>query len=144
VGHFHVRGVFVDSHQVQLGSRTISAEKILVATGGRPWAPDIPGHEHTITSNQAFDLEALPARVAVIGGGYIACEFAGIFNGLGAETILIYRGDALLRGFDEDVRRMVTAELPKKGVDLRLERSRPAHSVSASVSSTRPERRATS
>ncbi|MDX1557069.1 MAG: FAD-dependent oxidoreductase, partial [Xanthomonadales bacterium] len=90
-------------------------------TGGRPWVPEIPGIEHAITSNEMFHLEALPERVAVIGGGYIACEFAGILNGLGAETILVYRGDALLRGFDKDVREAITAEIPKKGVDLRLE-----------------------
>ncbi len=121
VQHFRDRGVFVDSHQVQVGDRKLSAEKILVATGGRPWVPEIPGAEHAITSNEAFDLEDLPGRVAVIGGGYIACEFAGIFNGLGAEAIQIYRGDALLRGFDHDVRRVITSELPKKGIDLRLE-----------------------
>ena len=115
------RGTLVDSHHVHVGERTISTSKILVATGGRPWLPDIPGVEHAISSNEVFHLESLPGRVAVIGGGYIACEFAGIFNGLGAETIQVYRGDALLRGFDHDVRRMVTAELPKKGVDLRLE-----------------------
>lgn len=121
VEHFHERGEFIDSHRVQVGDRTITAEKFLVATGGRPWVPDIPGKEHAITSNEAFHLEKLPGRVAIIGGGYIACEFAGIFNGLGANTILAYRGDALLRGFDEDVRRAVTRELPKKGIDLRLE-----------------------
>jgi glutathione reductase (NADPH) len=121
VKHFRARGVFVDSHHVQVGGDTISAEKILVATGGRPWVPEIPGHELAITSNEAFHLEELPRRVAVIGGGYIACEFAGIFNGLGAETIQVYRGDALLRGFDYDVRRVVTEEVGKKGVDVRLE-----------------------
>jgi len=121
VEHFRDRGVLVDSHQVQVGERTLSAGKILVATGGKPWVPEIPGAEHAITSNEAFDLEELPGRVAVIGGGYIACEFAGIFNGLGAETIQVYRGDALLRGFDHDVRRAITSELPRKGIDLRLE-----------------------
>jgi len=121
VQHFRERGVFLDSHRVQVGDRTLSAEKILVATGGHPWMPSIPGCEHAITSNEAFDLEELPPRIAIVGGGYVACEFAGIFNGLGAETVLVYRGDALLRGFDEDVRRVVTAEMAKKGVELRLE-----------------------
>lgn len=121
VQHFAARGVLVDSHHVQVGERTISAERILIATGGKPWVPDIPGSENAITSNEAFDLEEFPERVAVIGGGYIACEFAGIFNGLGAQTMLSYRGDSLLRGFDHDVRRVVTSELPKKGIDLRLE-----------------------
>lgn len=118
---FRERGVFVDSHTVQVGDRTITAEKVLIATGGRPWTPDIPGSEDAITSNEAFHLEELPKRVVIVGGGYIACEFAGIFNGLGAETVLVYRGDALLRGFDKDVRRVVAAEMAKKGVDLRLE-----------------------
>lgn len=121
VQHFRERGAFIDSHRVQVGDRTISAEKILVATGGHPWMPDIPGSEHAITSNEAFDLKALPRRIAIVGGGYVACEFAGIFNGLGADTIQIYRGDALLRGFDKDVRRVVTSEMARKGVDLRLE-----------------------
>jgi glutathione reductase (NADPH) len=120
VQHFRERGVFLDSHRVQVGDRTLSAEKILVATGGHPWMPGIPGCEHAITSNEAFDLEELPRRIAIVGGGYVACEFAGIFNGLGAETVLVYRGDALLRGFDEDVRRVLTAEMAKKGVELRL------------------------
>jgi len=121
VQHFRERGAFLDSRHVQVGDRTISAEKFLVATGGRPWLPEIPGSGFAITSNEAFHLDELPPRIAVVGGGYIACEFAGIFNGLGAQTIQIYRGDALLRGFDHDVRRAVTAEVRKKGVDLRLE-----------------------
>ena len=115
------RGSFIDPHTVQAGDRTVTAEHVLIATGGTPWAPDIPGIEHAITSNEAFDLEQLPARVAVVGGGFIACEFAGIFNGLGADVTQIYRGDAVLRGFDQDVRRVVTEELVKKGIDLKLE-----------------------
>jgi len=115
------RGSFIDSHTLQVGDRTITAEHVLVATGGTPWVPDIPGIEHAITSNEAFDLADLPARVAVVGGGFIACEFAGIFNGLGAEVTQIYRGDAVLRGFDQDVRRVVSEELVKKGIDLKLE-----------------------
>lgn len=115
------RGSFIDAHTVQVGERTVTAEHILIATGGTPWLPEIPGIEHAITSNEAFDLAELPGRVAVVGGGFIACEFAGIFNGLGAEVTQIYRGDAVLRGFDQDVRRVVSDELVKKGIDLKLE-----------------------
>jgi glutathione reductase (NADPH) len=115
------RASFIDPHHVRVGERTISADHILVATGGRPWMPEIPGIEHAISSNEAFDLEELPARVAVVGGGYIACEFAGIFNGLGARTHLLYRGDAVLRGFDHDVREAVGAGMRAKGVNLMLE-----------------------
>jgi glutathione reductase (NADPH) len=115
------RGRFIDPHCLQLGDETISAETILIATGGHPWVPDIPGIEHTITSDEAFDLPELPQRVAVVGGGFIACEFAGIFNGLGSEVFQLYRGDAVLRGFDHDVRRVVGAEMQKKGIQLMLE-----------------------
>jgi glutathione reductase (NADPH) len=115
------RGSFVDAHSVRIGDRVITAERILLATGGTPWVPEIPGIKYAITSNEAFDLDELPGRVAVIGGGFIACEFAGIFNGLGAQVTQLYRGDAVLRGFDQDVRRMLGEELVRKGVDLRLE-----------------------
>lgn len=115
------RGSLVGPHEVRVGEEVISARVILVAVGGRPWLPDIPGIEHAITSNEAFHLEALPPRVAVIGGGYIACEFAGIFNGMGSQVTQVYRGDALLRGFDADVRRVLTAALQGKGIDVRLE-----------------------
>jgi len=115
------RGVFEDAHTVRVGERTVTAETILVATGGRPWSPDIPGIEHAITSNEVFHLERQPERVAVVGGGFIACEFAGVFNGLGSRVTQVYRGDAVLRGFDSDVRRVVSAELVKRGIDLKLE-----------------------
>ena len=115
------RGSFVDPHRIRIGEETMTAEHVLIATGGHPWAPDIPGIEHTITSNEAFDLNELPPRVAIIGGGFIACEFAGIFNGLGSEVTQLYRGDAILRGFDHDVRRVVGSEMQKKGVRLKLE-----------------------
>ena len=120
---FPGHGRFVDAHHLQVGDLTVSAERILIATGGHPWLPDIPGIEHAITSNEAFQLEQLPGRVAVVGGGYIACEFAGIFNGLGSQVYQLYRGDAVLRGFDHDVRRVVGAEMRKKGVELMLETS---------------------
>lgn len=115
------RGSFIDPHRLQVGDENISAERILIATGSRPWVPDIPGNEHVITSDEAFDLPQLPQRVAIVGGGFIACEFAGIFNGLGSEVFQLYRGDAVLRGFDHDVRRVVGAEMQKKGIRLMLE-----------------------
>jgi len=118
---FKGHGSFIDPHHLQIGDQTVSAERILIATGGHPWVPDIPGSEHAITSNEAFYLDELPGRVAVVGGGYIACEFAGIFNGLGSQVFQLYRGDAVLRGFDHDVRRVVGAEMRKKGVELMLE-----------------------
>jgi glutathione reductase (NADPH) len=118
---YDARGSFIDPHTLRVGDETLTAERILIATGGTPWAPEIPGIEHAITSNEAFDLAELPGRVAIVGGGFIACEFAGIFNGLGSKVTQLYRGDAVLRGFDHDVRRVVGAELAKKGIDLRLE-----------------------
>lgn len=118
---YEKRGVLVDRHTVRLGDETITADKILVAVGGRPWKPEIPGIEYAITSDEAFHLEQLPRRVAVVGGGFIACEFAGIFKGLGSEVTQIYRGDAVLRGFDSDVRRVVSEGQHRKGIDLLLE-----------------------
>jgi glutathione reductase (NADPH) len=115
------RGSFVDPHRIRVGDEIVTAEQVLIATGGHPWMPDIPGIEHTITSNEAFDLAELPPRIAIVGGGFIACEFAGIFNGLGSHVTQLYRGDAILRGFDYDVRRVVGSELKKKGVQLMLE-----------------------
>lgn len=114
-------GSFNDPHTLQIGDETVTAEHILIATGGTPWKPEIPGIEHAITSNEAFYLEKLPPRVAIVGGGFIACEFAGIFNGLGSDVTQLYRGDAVLRGFDHDVRRVVGKELVRKGTDLKLD-----------------------
>nr|EIU2692932.1 FAD-dependent oxidoreductase [Pseudomonas aeruginosa] len=94
----------LDAHNVEVDGQRFSAKHILIATGGWPQVPDIPGKEHAITSNEAFFLERLPRRVLVVGGGYIAVEFASIFNGLGAETTLLYRRDLFLRGFDRSVR----------------------------------------
>ena len=88
------RGILVDPHSVEIGGKTITAETILIATGARPFRPDIPGIEHTITSNEAFYLEEFPHRTVVVGGGYIAVEFAGIFNGLGSQVTQLYRGRA--------------------------------------------------
>ncbi len=120
-------GRLLDAHRVHVetadgeGERTLSAETILIATGGRPVFPPGAGWEHGITSNEAFHLERLPERIVVYGGGYIAVEFAGIFNGLGARVTQIYRGPQILRGFDDDVRDTLAGELVKKGIDLRVE-----------------------
>jgi glutathione reductase (NADPH) len=116
------RAELVDRHHVRVGDDVFSAEHLLVATGSWPSVPDVPGREHAITSNEAFYLERFPERVVVVGGGYIAVEFAGIYAALGARTTLIYRGPLLLRGFDDDVRRFVAVELEKKGIELRFER----------------------
>ena len=107
-----------DANHVDINGQRFSAERILIATGGWPQIPDIPGKEYAITSNEAFFLEALPKRILVVGGGYIAVEFAGIFNGLGADTRLLYRGDLFLRGFDQSVRIHLAEELTKRGLRL--------------------------
>lgn len=117
---FRARASVVDAHTVAVGDQTVTAERILVATGGWPSVPDIPGKEHITTSNEVFFLDALPKRAIVVGGGYIAVEFAGIFNGLGVDTTQLYRGPLFLRGFDEDVRPFLRDEMIKKGVDLRF------------------------
>jgi len=98
------------------GKKSLTTETILVATGGWPKLPDVPGIEHAITSNEALDLPALPKRIAIVGGGYIAVEFAGIFNAFGAEVTEIIRAPQILRGFDEDVRDVLCEEMEKKGV----------------------------
>ena len=110
----------LDDHSVELDGQRYSAKHILIATGGWPYIPDFPGCKHAINSNQAFFLEQLPKRVLVVGGGYIAVEFASIFQGLGAETSLLYRGELFLRGFDGAVRRHLREELSKRGLDLQF------------------------
>ena len=110
----------IDAHTVSVNDKRYTAKYILIATGGWPQVPEFPGNEHVITSNEAFSLEEFPQRVAVVGGGYIAVEFAGIFAGLGADTTLFYRGPLFLRGFDESIRTFVAQELPKKNVNLRF------------------------
>lgn len=112
------RGVMIDEHTVEVAGKQYTAERILVATGGWPFVPDIPGKEHIISSNEVFFLEEFPKRAVVVGGGYIAVEFAGIFAGLGAKTDLIYRGDLFLRGFDQEVREFTAKEVAKKHVNL--------------------------
>lgn len=114
------RGTITGPHSVQVGDKSYSAERILIATGGWPFVPDIPGKEHAISSNEVFYLDEFPKRAVVVGGGYIAVEFAGIFAGLGAETSLIYRGDLFLRGFDQEIREFCATEIAKKSVNLRF------------------------
>jgi glutathione reductase (NADPH) len=118
----HGRAVVRDAHTVEvLGKGTFTTERILIATGGRPWMPEgLPGVEHAISSNEAFLLPELPKRVLIAGGGYIAVEFASIFCGLGVETTLVHRGPNLLRGFDDDVRSHVADELERRGVKVVL------------------------
>lgn len=111
----------LDAHHVEVDGQTYSAKTILLATGGWPHKPDnVPGIEHAITSNEVFFLAQLPKRVLVVGGGYIAVEFASIFHGMGAQTSLLYRGDLFLRGFDGAVREHLQEELTKSGVDLQF------------------------
>ena len=115
------RAGIVDAHTVIVSGQHYSAGKILIATGGWPHIPDFPGSEYAVTSNEIFDLEQFPQRLVIVGGGYIAVEFAGIFNGLGAQVTQLYRGPLFLRGFDEDIRTHAAQEIPKTGVDLRFD-----------------------
>ena len=113
-----------DAQTVQVatgeGTRRFRPRHILIAAGGTPSVPHFPGCEHVLTSDQMFDLAPFPKRLVVVGGGYIACEFASIFQGLGAQVSLLYRGEQVLRGFDDDVRAFLAQEIVKHGVDLRL------------------------
>ena len=117
------RATVEDANTVRLASgRKVTARYILIATGATPFVPrHLPGHELAITSNEAFDLERLPSRIVIVGGGYIAVEFAGIFSGLGVETVLVYRGEQILRGFDDDIRNHLAGEMKKKGIELRTQ-----------------------
>lgn len=115
------RAVLEDAHTVRVlaSGETVRARNILIATGAAPHlGAEIAGLEHVISSNEAFHLEALPARILIQGGGYIALEFAGIFNGLGSEVTLVYRGDNILRGFDDDVREHLRAEMERRGIKI--------------------------
>ena len=113
------RGTVTGAHSIQVGDRELRGRYLLIAVGGKPWRPEeMPGVEHTWISDQLFHLDALPERVMVVGGGYIACEMASILHGFGVDTHLAYRGDALLRGFDHDVRHEVGNELRKRGLHL--------------------------
>ncbi len=114
------RGKIVDQHTVEVDGKHYTSERILLAVGGWPFVPDFSGREHVISSNEVFDLKAFPKRMVVVGGGYIAVEFAGIFNGLGAEVTQLYRGELFLRGFDNEIRDFAAQEIAKKGVHLRF------------------------
>jgi glutathione reductase (NADPH) len=114
------RGRIVDSHTVEVAGHHYTAERILLAVGGWPFIPDFPGREYVVSSNEVFDLKTFPKRMVVVGGGYIAVEFAGIFNGLGSKLTQVYRGDLFLRGFDNEIREFAAQEITKKGVDLRF------------------------
>lgn len=142
------RATVVGPHEVRLSDhdRCITAGHILIATGGTPFVPDIPGAHHAVTSNEVFDLPRLPQRVMVVGGGYIACEFACILQGLGAQVTLVYRGDLILRGFDRDVREHVSAAMAHRGIELlygddvvAIERHGHEYSVSLASGGTRTE-----
>jgi len=115
------KAVLADAHTVEVDGKTATAEKILLAVGGWPETPDIPGIEHVISSNEALELPELPKSMVIVGGGYIAVEFAGIFNALGADVTLIIRSANILRGFDEDVRDALADELGKKGIRILCE-----------------------
>lgn len=115
------RARIIDAHTVAVGEQQYTAEKLLIATGGWPHVPEFPGSEHAVTSNEIFDLDQFPQRLLIVGGGYIAVEFAGIFNGLGAAVTQLYRGPLFLRGFDADIRAHAAQEITKSGIDLRFE-----------------------
>jgi len=117
----HGRGRIIDPHTVAIGDTHYSAEKLLIATGGWPFVPDFPGNEYAVTSNEIFDLETFPRRLVIVGGGYIAVEFAGIFSGLGANVTQLYRRSLFLRGFDLDLRKHAAQEIPNSGIDLKFE-----------------------
>jgi glutathione reductase (NADPH) len=120
---FLSRATLTDAHGVELatGAR-YAAKHILVATGARPFVPAIAGAEHGITSDDIFELKTQPRRIAVVGGGYVACEFAGILNGLGSQVIQLYRGEQILRGFDQDLRDAIAEAMRDRGVILQIER----------------------
>lgn len=113
------RARIINEHTVEVDGKQYTTEYILVATGGWPRLPEIPGVEHAITSNEAFYLEQLPERIIIVGGGYIAVEFAGIFNNLGVKVTMLHRGNLILRGFDDDIRATLEEEMSKQGIEVR-------------------------
>ncbi len=117
---YQQRAVLKDGHAIQIGEQLVTAQHILIAVGGWPWVPSYPGSEHAISSNEIFALPKLPESIVIQGGGYIAVEFASIFARLGSKTTLVYRGDSLLRGFDDDVRQFITASM-QEDLNLRLQ-----------------------
>ncbi len=114
------RGKIIDEHTVEINGQQYRCERILIAVGGWPFVPDVEGKEHVVSSNEIFDLAEFPKRIVVVGGGYIAVEFAGIFNGLGSQVTQLYRGDLFLRGFDQEVRDFAAQEIAKQGVNLQF------------------------
>ena len=114
------RATLIDAHSVAIDGQIFTARNILLATGGWPWLPEFPGRELALSSNELFHLPVLPGRVVIVGGGYIAVEFAGILHGMGAETELIYRGDLFLRGFDRELRTQLADEMTRKGIGVRF------------------------
>lgn len=115
------RAVVEDAHTVRLASgETFRARHILIATGGRPFVPEMDGADHVLTSNDIFKMEALPKSVLIVGGGFIACEFACILNGLGVKVTQYYRGAQILRGFDEEARGLIADMMGQDGIDLHL------------------------
>jgi len=109
-----------DAHTVEVGGKRYSAKHILLATGGHPFVPELQGREHVVVSDAMFDLPEFPRRLLIVGGGYIACEMASIFNGLGAQVTLLQRKAHVLNGFDEDVRQFLSQEMGKAGIDIKL------------------------
>ena len=133
---FSARATVIDPHTVEIGGRRVTAEHILIATGGWPVKPPIPGAELGFTSNEAFHLPELPRRVVVFGGGYVAVEFASIFNGLGVDTTLVYRGPRLLKSFDADLGRFLGEQMAAKGIRILYERNISGIARGSSLEST--------
>ena len=119
---FNGRATITGPHLVSVNNRSYRARNILIATGGWPYIPEFPGSEHALSSNEMFSLEQLPEKAVVVGGGYIAVEFAGILNGLGVETHLVYRGPQLLKSFDREMTAKVTEGMAEKGINIHLNR----------------------
>jgi glutathione reductase (NADPH) len=115
---FRTRAKFVDPHTIDLGDKKVTADKVLIAVGGRPFLPNILGIDHAITSDDIFHLKAQPKRIVILGGGYIGCEFACILNGLGTEVTQVIRGDRILRGFDEDIRSEIQQGMINHGINI--------------------------
>ncbi|KAH7442433.1 hypothetical protein KP509_03G088200 [Ceratopteris richardii] len=117
------RGKIVDKHTVEVNGKKYSAKRILLAVGGRAVVPDIPGKEFAITSDEALDLPSQPKKIGIVGGGYIALEFAGIFNGLGSEVHVFIRGNKVLRGYDEEIRDFLADQMTLRGINFHFEES---------------------
>ena len=133
---FRARATLVDAHTVAVAGRTITARHILIATGGWPVKPALPGAELTFTSNEAFHLDTLPKRMVIVGGGYIAVEFASIFHGLGVDTTLVYRGERLLKSFDADLGNFLGEQMRAKGMRILLQQNIVSIARAVSLQST--------